>query len=101
MTQTDFYRTPRVRALIALVAILGILIIAGVVGIIVTAVSRLRGPVNSGPAVATHIQAPGEHLVGIQPDAGRLLLHLTGPNGDEIVVVDQNFKVLGRITVGP
>lgn len=101
MTQTDFYKTPRVRALIALNIILGILIIAGVGGIIVTAVTRLRAPVNSAAPVALHIPAPGEHLVGIQPDAGRLLLHLTGPNGDEIVVLDQNFKVLGRITVGP
>lgn len=81
--------------------ILGILIIAGVGGIIVTAVSRLKGPVNSGAAVATHISAPGEHVAGIQPEGNRLLLHLTGPNGDEIVVLDQNFKVLGRITVGP
>lgn len=101
MTQTDFYKTPRVRALIALVVILGILIIAGVGGIIVTAVSRLRGSVNSPAAVATHITAPGGHLAGIQPDGNRLLLHLTGPNGDEIVVLDQNFRILGRITIGP
>lgn len=101
MTQTDFYKTPRVRALIALNVILGVLIIAGVGGIIVTAVSRLRAPVNSAAPIATHIPAPGEHLAGMQADGSRLLLHLTGPNGDEIVVLDQNFKVLGRITVGP
>ncbi|MDE2473609.1 MAG: hypothetical protein KGO48_01015 [Alphaproteobacteria bacterium] len=101
MTQTDFYKTPRVRALIALNVILGVLIIAGVGGIIVTAVSRLRAPVNSAAPIATHIRAPGEHLAGMQADGSRLLLHLTGPNGDEIVVLDQNFKVLGRITVGP
>lgn len=101
MTQTDFYKTPRVRALIALNVILGILIIAAVGGIIVTAVTRLRGPVNSPAAVATHIQAPGEHLAGIQPDGNRLLLHLSGDKGDEIVILDQNFKILGRITVGP
>ena len=101
MAQTDFYKAPHVRALIALVVILGILIIAGVGGIIVTAVSRLRGPVNSAAPVALHIPAPGEHLAGMQADGNRLLLHLTGPNGDEIVVLDQNFKVLGRITVGP
>jgi hypothetical protein len=101
MTQTNFYKTPRVRALIALNVILGILIIAGVGGIIVTAVTRLRGPVNSAAPVALHIPAPGQHLAGIQAIGNRLLLHLTGPNGDEIVVLDQNFKVLGRITVGP
>jgi hypothetical protein len=101
MMQTDFYKTPRVRALIALNVIVGILIIAGVGGIIVTAVTRLRTPVNSAAPVAMHIPAPGEHLVAIQAYGNRLLLHLSGPNGDEIVVLDQNFKILGRITVGP
>jgi hypothetical protein len=85
---------------LALVIILGVLIILGVVGLIVAAVFRAgtRAPADS--SYAATVLAPGEHIESTQLDGNRILLRLSGPNGEELVVLEAaTGHVTGRIAI--
>ncbi len=99
MAQIESSRTPAYRGLLALVIILGILIVLGVIGLIVTAVLRFSRPANPGQAFSVTLPAPGERLDSIQSDGNRILLHLSGPKGDEIVIMDTTGRLVGRIAI--
>lgn len=43
---------------------------------------------RTGDALATLTLAPGVRIVSAQTGNGRLVLHLTGPTGDEVQVID-------------
>ena len=106
MSQSDVKPAPSYRGLLALVIILGVLIVLGVVGLIVAAVFKARAgngapaaPSTSG-AYAASVTAPGERIESTQLDGNRILLRLSGPNGDELVVLDAGSgRVIGRIAV--
>ena len=85
--------------MLAVVVILGILIILGVIGLIVAAVLKSSRSASQSSAFSATVPAPGEHLDSVQTDGNRILLHLSGPKGDEIVILDSTGHTLGRITV--
>jgi hypothetical protein len=89
---------PGQRGLLALVIILGILIIFGVIGLILAAGLRSSRPVAVQP-FSVSLPAPGQRLDSIQMDGNRLLLHLSGPKGDEIVLMDASGHLIGRIAI--
>ena len=100
MAQSDAPNAPSYRGLLALVIIFGVLIVLGVIGLIAGAVYRIgtRG-VAAVPYAAT-ITAPGERIEDTQLDGNRILFRLTGPKGEEVVIVDAaTGRVLGRIAV--
>jgi hypothetical protein len=100
MAQSDVKATPSYRGLLALVIILGVLIVAGVVALIVAAVLRAGNRAPTGESYAASVAAPGERIESTQLDGNRILLRLSGPNGDELVVLDAGSgRVIGRIAV--
>jgi hypothetical protein len=100
MAQSDVKPTPSYRGLLALVIILGVLIVVGVIALIVAAVLRAGNRAPSGESYAAAVAAPGERIESTQLDGNRILLRLSGPNGDELVVLDAaSGRVIGRIAV--
>lgn len=84
----------------ALVIILGVLIILGVVGLIVAAVFRAGTRVPAVSSYAATVLAPGERVESTQLDGNRILLRLSGPNGEELVVLEAaTGHVTGRIVI--
>jgi len=81
-----------------LVIILGVLIVLGVIGLIVGFVLRLRAPDPGRPFAAT-VVAPGERIESVQMDGNRILLRLSGANGEELVIMDSGGRMLGRIAI--
>jgi len=85
---------------LALVIILGVLILLGVVGLIVAAVFKARGVPPADTSYAATVLAPGERIESTQLDGNRILLRLSGPNGEELVVLEAaSGHVLGRIAI--
>lgn len=97
-----------------LVIFLGLLIIGGLI-VVVTTISMRLGEMGetaaAGDQVSHRPAAPfgdrtvaleaGETLVGVEPDGGRLFLHLRGPGGDRIVVLEAaGGALLGTIRLG-
>lgn len=99
MAQIKSSRTPAYRGLLALVIILGVLIILGLIGLIVTAILRFSRPANQSQPFSVTLPAPGERLDNVQNDGNRILLHLSGPKGDEIVILDATGRLIGRIAI--
>jgi hypothetical protein len=98
MAQSDVQNTRSYRGLLALVIVLGILIVLGVIGLIVGFALRLPRAQAVGPFSAV-VSAPGERLDGAQFEGNRVLLRLSGPRGDEIVIMDITGRMLGRIVI--
>jgi hypothetical protein len=85
---------------LALVIILGVLILLGVVGLIVAAVFRAGNRPPADASYAAMVLAPGERIESTQLDGNRILLRLSGPNGEELVVLEAGSgRVVGRIAV--
>jgi hypothetical protein len=100
MVRSEAPDAPSHRGLLALVIILGVLILLGVIGLIVTAVLRSRTRVSADVPYAASVPAPGERIESSQLDGNRILLHLSGPNGEELVILEAaSGRVLGRIAV--
>jgi len=85
--------------MLAVVVILGILIVLGVIGLILAAVLKVSRPASQPSAFSATVPAPGEHLDSVQTDGNRIVLHLSGPKGDEIVIMDSAGHLVGRIGV--
>ena len=78
---------------------MGVLIVLGVIALIVAAVLRARAPVSAEPYRAA-IAAPGERVESAQLDGNRVLVQLSGPNGEELVILDApSGRIIGRIAV--
>jgi hypothetical protein len=99
MAQTEASKAPGYRGLLAVVIILGVLIVLGVIGLIVGAVLRFQRSANTVQPFSASLSAPGERLDSIQMDGNRLLLHFSGPKGDEIVIMDESGHLVGRIAI--
>lgn len=82
------------RALKALVVIMGILLVAGSAVVAGTILSRLSGQPHRAPAIAALparvgvTLPPGGRLDSVSALGERLALHVTGPAGDAILIVD-------------
>src|SRR5438105_2503496 len=92
-------RDPGYRGLLALVIILGVLILLGVIGLILGFALRLSRAQDAARPFSAAIPAPGQHLETVQLDGNRILLRLSGPDGDEVVIMDITGRMLGRIAV--
>ena len=100
MSQSDVKPSPSYRGLLALVIILGVLIVFGVIGLITAAVLRAGNRAPAGESYAANVLAPGERIESTQLDGNRILLRLSGPKGDELVVLDAGSgRVIGRIAI--
>mgnify|MGYP003575951200 FL=1 len=97
--------TASYRGLLALVIILGVLIVVGLIGLIVAAMmgaGRRGGEVTTAAPFVTAVPAPGARIEGAELQGNRILMRLTGGEGDELVIVDANSgRLLGRGKVGP
>ena len=70
------------------------------IGLILAAVFKARGAPPADASYAATLLAPGERIDSTQLDGNRILLRLSGPNGEELVVLDAaSGRVLGRIAV--
>lgn len=80
---------------------LGVLILLALGALIVGAIMGLasvRSPA-SAPYLET-LAAPGERIESAQLDGNRILVRLSGANGDELVVLDTaSGRVIGRVAV--
>jgi hypothetical protein len=93
--------TASYRALLALVIILGVLIVVGLVGLIVAAMmgAGRRGAEATGPApYVTSVPAPGARIESAELQGNRILMRLSGGEGDELVILDSNSgRLIGRV----
>ena len=96
--------TASYRGLLALVIILGVLIVVGLIGLIVAAMmgaGRRGAEVPSAAPFVTAVPAPGARLESAELQGNRILMRLSGGDGDELVIVDANSgRLLGRVKVG-
>jgi hypothetical protein len=100
MARSEAPDAPSHRGLLALVIILGVLILLGVVALILGAVLRVSNRASADIAFAASVSAPGMQVESTQLDGNRILLRLSGPSGDELVILEAGSgKVLGRIAV--
>jgi hypothetical protein len=69
-------------------------------GALITAAILRAGRPAAGEPYRAAIPAPGERIESTQIDGNRILLRLSGPDGEELVVVDAaTGRVIGRIAV--
>ena len=101
MSQSDVNPSPSYRGWLALVIILGVLIVFFTVAVVAGIARRTGGSRPApGPAYAASVLAPGERIETTQLDGDRILLRFSGPNGDELVVLDAvSGRVIGRIAI--
>jgi hypothetical protein len=100
MATSDAPNVPSHRGLLALVIILGALILLGVVGLIVAAVLKAQTRAPADASFAATVLAPGAHVESAQLDGNRILIKLSGPSGEELVILEAvSGHVLGRIAI--
>jgi hypothetical protein len=95
--------TASYRGLLALVIILGALIMIGVGALIAGAMlgAGRRAEVESAQPFMTAVPAPGARIESAELQGNRILMRLSGGEGDELVIVDANSgRLLGRVKVG-
>jgi len=88
------------RGLLALVIILGVLIMIGVgalIGGAMLGAGRRAEVASAGPFV-TAVAAPGSRIESAEIQGNRILMRLSGGQGDELVILDAaSGRLLGRI----
>jgi hypothetical protein len=101
MTRSDTQApVPSYRGPLIVVIILGVLIVLALGALIMGAILRLTASrVPPTPYLGT-LAAPGERIESTQLDGNRILVRLSGANGDELVVLDAvSGRVVGRVAV--
>ncbi len=68
-------------------------------GLIAGAFLRFTRSLTPVQPFSTTLSAPGERLESVQTDGNRILLRLSGPRGEEIVIMDPAGRLLGRIRI--
>ena len=93
--------TASYRGLLALVIILGVLIVVGLIGLIVAAMmgaGRRGAEVPSAAPFVTAVPAPGARLESAELQGNRILMRLSGGEGDELVVLEAaSGRLVGRV----
>jgi hypothetical protein len=96
--------TASYRGLLALVIVLGVLIVVGLVGLIVAAMlgaGRRGAEVTSAAPFVTAVPAPGARIESAELQGNRILMRLSGGEGDELVILDSSSgRLLGRVRLG-
>ena len=90
------------RGLLALVIVLGVLIMIGLVALIVSAMlgAGRRGDAGAGTPYLTSVPAPGARIESAEIQGNRILMRLSGGEGDELVILDATSgRLLGRVTL--
>lgn len=104
MTSNVSASTPSYRGLLALVIILGVLIVVGLIGLVVAAMmgaGRRGVEATSAAPFMTQVPAPGARIESAELQDNRILMRLSGGEGDELVIVDANSgRLLGRVRIG-
>ena len=101
MTRSDTeVPVPSYRGPLIVVIILGVLIVLALGALIMGAILRLTASrVPATPYLET-LAAPGQRIESTQLDGNRILVRLSGANGDELVMLDAvSGRVLGRVAV--
>jgi len=76
------------------------LILLAVGALIAAAALRAGRPAASDEPYRAILAAPGQRIESTEIDGNRILLRLSGPNGEELVVIDAGSgRVLGRIAI--
>ena len=100
MTASESPHAPSYRGLLALVILLGALIMLGVGALIAGAFLTSGRPAATGGTYSATLAAPSERIDSATIDGNRILLRLSGPNGEELVVMDAGSgRVIGRIAI--
>jgi hypothetical protein len=100
MATSDSLHAPGYRGLLALVILLGALIMLGVGALVAAAFMTSGRPAATGRTYSATLAAPSERIDSAAIDGNRILLRLSGPNGEELVVMDAGSgRVIGRIAV--
>ena len=95
----------RVRTLLIVVIVLGILLVGGLAVVVGTIIKRLNDPAAAVEAkskrsfgdIQTLVPA-GSRIVGMQTTADKLVVQLSGPGGESLLIYDVRKGVeLGRI----
>jgi hypothetical protein len=91
------------RGLLALVILLGAAILLGVGALIAGAFLKLGGGPRAAARDVPYVQnlaAPGAHVESAVLDGNRMLVRLSGPDGEELVVLDAGSgRVVGRVRI--
>ncbi len=96
--------TASYRGLLALVIILGVLIVVGLIGLVVAAMmgAGRRGEASTAAPFVTAVPAPGARIESAELQGNRILMRLSGGEGDELVILDANSgRLVGRVKLGP
>src|SRR5258708_12682721 len=102
MAPSESPNAPSYRGLLALVILLGALIMLGVGALVAGAFLKSGQPPATGGAYSTMLQAPGERIDSAVIDGNRILLRLSGPNAEELVVMDAaSARIIPRIAITP
>jgi hypothetical protein len=105
MTSNVPASTASYRGLLALVIILGVLIVVGLIGLVVAAMlgaGRRGADITSTAPFVTAVPAPGARIESAELQGNRILMRLSGGEGDELVIVDASSgRLLGRVKLGP
>jgi hypothetical protein len=101
MTRSDTQASvPSYRGPLIVVIILGVLIVLALGALFMGAILRLTAPRLATMPYSETLAAPGERIESTQLDGNRILVRLSGANGDELVVLDAvSGRVLGRVAV--
>jgi hypothetical protein len=103
MTTSDAQTpAPSYRGLLALVIILGVLIVLALGALIGGAIMGLGRRADGGVPYLATLPADGQRIESAQLDGNRILVRLSGANGEELVVLDVGSgRLIGRIAVKP
>src|SRR5947207_2772420 len=88
MAASESPNAPSYRGLLALVILLGALIMLGVGALIAAAFMTSGRPAATGGTYSATLAAPSERIDSAVIDGNRILLRLSGPTGEELVVMD-------------
>ena len=86
------------RGLLALVIVLGVLIVIGVGALVAGAILGAGRRADIAAPYVTAVPAPGARIESAEMQGNRILMRLTGGEGDELLILDAaSGRLLGRI----
>jgi hypothetical protein len=90
-TKEDPKGTLSYRLARAAVIILGVLLVIAIVTLVVGLILKLghkASETETGPSLTKYTLPSGAHIVSMDAQPGRLILHVRAPAGDEIDIID-------------
>jgi hypothetical protein len=101
MTRSDAQsRAPSYRGPLIVVIILGVLNVLALGAVIGGAIMSLNRRAEVGAPYLETLAAPGKRIESTELDGNRILVRLSGGDGEELVVLDATSgRVIGRVSV--